>query len=62
MAQKEHQQSISYIIRWYIYIIIIIIIIIIICITKIYIAHMPNSKISRQIESEAHEKVNLTNV
>ena len=35
-------------------IIIIIIIIIIVITTKIYIAHMPNGKINRQIESEAH--------
>ena len=36
--------------------------IIIIIITKIYIAHMPDGKINLQIESEAHKKVNLTNV
>ena len=41
---------------------IIIIIIIIIIITKIYIAHMSNGKINRQIESEAHKKVDVTNV
>ena len=38
------------------------VIIIIIIITKIYIAHMPDSIINRQIESEAHKKVDLTNV
>ena len=42
--------------------IIIIIIIIIIIFTKIYIAHMPAGKINRQIESEGHKKVDLTNV
>ena len=30
--------------------------------TKIDIAHMPDGKINRQIESEAHIKVDLTNV
>ena len=37
----------------------------IIIITKIYIAHMPEDKINRQIEqieSEAHKKVDITNV
>ena len=37
-------------------------IIIIIIITKVYIAHMPDGQINRQIESEAHKKVDLTNV
>ena len=41
---------------------IVIIIIIIIIIITIYIAHMPESKINRQIESEAHKKVDITNV
>ena len=40
----------------------VIIIIIIIITTKIYIVHMPDGKINRQIESEAHTKVDLTNV
>ena len=31
-------------------------------ITTIYIAHMQDGKINRQIESEAHKKVDLTNV
>ena len=38
------------------------IIIIIIIITKIYIANMPDGKINRQIESETHIKLDLTNV
>ena len=38
------------------------IIIIIIIITKIYIAHMPDRKINHQIESEAHKKVDITNI
>ena len=42
--------------------ILIIIIIIIIIITKIYIAHLPDGKINRQIESEAHKKVDIRNV
>ena len=37
-------------------------IIIIVTITTIYIANMPEGKINRQIESEAHKKVDLTNV
>ena len=41
---------------------IIIIIIIIIIITKIYIAHMQDGEINRQVESETHNKVDLTNV
>ena len=36
--------------------------IIIIIITKIYIEHMPDGKINRQIESEAHKQVDPTNV
>ena len=36
--------------------------IIIIIITKIYIAHIPDGKINRQIESEAHKRDDLTNV
>ena len=31
-------------------------------ITKMYIAHMPDSKINRQTESEAPKKVDLMNV
>ena len=38
------------------------IIIIIIIIIKIYIAHMQDGKINRQIESEVHKIVDLTNV
>ena len=38
------------------------IIIIIIIITKIYIAHITDGKINHQIESEAHKKVDLTNI
>ena len=41
---------------------IIITIIIIIIITKIYIAHMPDGKINRQIKSEANKKLDLTKV
>ena len=37
-------------------------IIIIIITIKIYIAHMADSKISRQIELEAHKKIDITNV
>ena len=33
----------------------------IIIITKVYIEHMPDGKINRQIESEVHKKVDLTN-
>ena len=40
----------------------IIIIIIIIITTKIDISIMPDGKINRQIKSEAHKKVDLTNV
>ena len=35
---------------------------IIIIITNIYIVHMPDGKINRQIESEAHKKVDITHV
>ena len=38
------------------------IIIIIIIIIKIYITHLRDGKINRQIESEAHTKVDLRNV
>ena len=41
---------------------IIIVIIIIIIITKIYIVQMPGSKFNHLIESEAHKKVDITNV
>ena len=37
-------------------------IIIIIIIITIYIAHMQDGKINRQIKSEAHKEVDLTNV
>ena len=37
-------------------------IIIITIITKNYIAHIQEGKINRQIESDAHKKVDLTNV
>ena len=33
-----------------------------IIITKIYVAHMPDGKINRTIESETHKNVDLTNV
>ena len=36
--------------------------IIIIIITKMYIAHMSDGKINRQIKSEANKKVDITNV
>ena len=48
-------------IKWTCIIIITIIIIIIIIITKICTGYMPDSKRNRQIESEAHKKVDITN-
>ena len=36
--------------------------VIIVIITKIYVAHMPDGKINRQIESEVHKNVDLTTV
>ena len=33
-----------------------------IIITKIYIVHMPDGKISHQIQSESHKKVDLMNI